>query len=75
MSLRIKVAFSIEEVFDILERGQAHLAAAGLTRSTARDDAFLPTTSYLEQHPVAVYKAGEFRPRSPADLTTAMSLF
>lgn len=69
MSLRVKVAFSIEEVFDILARGQAHLAAAGLTRSGARDAEFLATTSYLEQHPVVVYKAGEFRPRNPQDLS------
>ena len=69
MSLRVKVAFSIEEVFDILARGQAHLAAAGLTRSDARDAEFLATSSYLEQHPVVVYKAGEFRPRSPQDLS------
>lgn len=69
MSLRVKVAFSIEEVFDILARGQAHLAAAGLTRSDARDAEFLATSNYLEQHPVVVYKAGEFRPRNPKDLS------
>jgi membrane-bound lytic murein transglycosylase F len=69
MTLRIKVASTIEEVFDTLARGEAHIAAAGLTQSTARDQVFTSTKPYLTQHPVVVYKAGQFRPRGVEDLT------
>ena len=31
MSVRIKVAFSLPELFDMLANGEAHLAAAGLS--------------------------------------------
>ena len=68
MTLRIKVATTIEDVFDTLARGEAHIAAAGLTQSIERDQLFTPTRSYLEQHPVVVYKAGQFRPRTIEDL-------
>ncbi len=68
MRLRIKVAFTLEEVFETLQRGEAHIAAAGLTESSERNLLFEPTQSYLEQHPVVVYKAGQYRPRSIDDL-------
>ncbi len=68
MTLRIKVASTIEEVFDTLARGEAHIAAAGLTQSSARDELFASTLPYLKQNPVVVYKAGQFRPRTVEDL-------
>ncbi|MEL0152388.1 MAG: membrane-bound lytic murein transglycosylase MltF [Halieaceae bacterium] len=68
MTLRIKVASTIEEVFDTLARGEAHIAAAGLTQSNARDELFTSTMPYLKQNPVVVYKAGQFRPRTVEDL-------
>ena len=68
MTLRIKVASTIEEVFDTLARGEAHIAAAGLTQSNTRDELFTSTLPYLKQHPVIVYKAGQFRPRSVNEL-------
>lgn len=68
MTLRIKVASTIEDVFDTLARGEAHIAAAGLTQSSARDQVFVSTLPYLEQNPVVVYKAGQFRPRRVDDL-------
>ena len=69
MSLRVKVAFTLEEVFETLQRGEAHVAAAGLTQSTERDQLFESTQSYLDQQPVVVYKAGQYKPRSIEDLT------
>ena len=69
MRLRVKVAFSLEEVFETLQRGEAHIAAAGLTESSERNLLFESTQSYLEQHPVVVYKAGQYRPRSIDDLS------
>ena len=69
MHLRVKVAFTLEEVFETLQRGEAHIAAAGLTESSERNLLFESTQSYLEQHPVVVYKAGQYRPRSIDDLS------
>ena len=68
MQLRIKVAFSLPEVFDLLENGQAHLAAAGLSRSPSRDAKFLASDAYLKQQPLVVYKSGARRPRTLPEL-------
>ena len=68
MTLRVKVAFTLEDVFETLKRGEAHIAAAGLTGSTERSQLFESTETYLNQHPVVVYKAGQYRPRSLDDL-------
>ena len=40
MTLRVKVAFSLPELFAMLARGEGHLAAAGLTQSAHRDEQF-----------------------------------
>ena len=56
LSLRIKVAFSLPELFEMLATGEAHLAAAGLSQSPLRDAQFLSTAAYLEQQPLVVYK-------------------
>ncbi len=63
MPLRIKVAFSLQEVFETLEKGEAHVAAAGLSQSTVRDARFLASAPYLQQQPLVVYKSGLLRPR------------
>ena len=68
LSLRIKVAFSLPEVFDMIASGQAHLAAAGLSQSAERDARFLASEPYLEQQPLVVYKSGAQRPRTLRDL-------
>jgi membrane-bound lytic murein transglycosylase F len=68
MTLRVKVAFTLEDVFETLKGGEAHIAAAGLTGSTERSQLFESTETYLNQHPVVVYKAGQYRPRSLDDL-------
>ena len=46
MRLRIKVAFSLHEVFETLDQGEAHVAAAGLSQSTVRDTRFLASEPY-----------------------------
>ena len=40
MTLRVKVAFSLPELFAMLDRGEGHIAAAGLTQSAQRDEQF-----------------------------------
>ena len=64
MPVRIKVAFSLPELFEMLARGEAHLAAAGLSQSAGRDARFIASTPYLHQQPLVVYKSGALRPRS-----------
>ena len=64
MPVRIKVAFSLPELFEMLASGEAHLAAAGLSQSAGRDERFVASNPYLHQQPLVVYKSGGFRPRS-----------
>ena len=64
MPVRIKVAFSLPELFDMLASGEAHLAAAGLSQSAGRDARFVASHPYLHQQPLVVYKSGALRPRS-----------
>jgi membrane-bound lytic murein transglycosylase F len=64
MSVRVKVAFSLPELFNMLANGEAHLAAAGLSQSAGRDARFVASDPYLHQQPLIVYKSGALRPRS-----------
>lgn len=68
MKLRIKVAFSLPELFTMLENGDGHLAIAGLSKSTKRDIRFESSVPYLDQQALVVYKSGTLRPRALADL-------
>ena len=73
MPVRIKVAFSLPELFDMLASGEAHLAAAGLSQSAGRDARFVASHPYLNQQPLVVYKSGALRPRSLKALVGATS--
>lgn len=66
--VRIKVAFTLAELIEGLERGEAHIAAAGLTLTPERASRFNETEPYLEQRPLVIYKSGQSRPRSLDDL-------
>ena len=46
MRIRIKVAFSLPELLDILASGEVHLAAAGLSQSASRDARFVASNPY-----------------------------
>jgi len=63
LSLRVKVAFTLEELIGMLSNGEGHIAAAGLTLTPERDSQFLATDSYLVQQPLVIYKSGMSRPR------------
>ena len=69
MTLRIKVAFSLPELFDMLEQGEAHIAAAGLSKSSERDTRFHPSLPYLHQKALVVYKSGSLRPHTLGEIT------
>ena len=68
LKLRISVAFTLEDLMTALANGQAHVAAAGLTRTVDRDAQFRASNAYLRQKPLIVYKSGASRPRDLRDL-------
>ena len=68
VQLRIVPAYTLNELFTSLERGEADIAAAGLTLTGERGDHFAHTSAYASLRPQVVYKAGQRRPRRLADL-------
>ena len=68
VTLRVELAYSLDELFTRLERGEADIAAAGLTLTGERGDRFAYTRAYAGLLPQVIYKAGTQRPRRPADL-------
>ncbi len=66
--LSITTTDSLADLFNRLERREAHLASAGLTATPARLDRFTFSVPYLESQPVVVYRVGNKKPRRPADL-------
>ena len=68
LRLRVKVAFTLEELIDGLAAGEAHIAAAGLPRTAARSRRFIASAPYLKQEALVIYKSGNRRPRRTAAL-------
>lgn len=68
VAIRVTPAHSLDDIFTALERGEADLAAAGLTLTGERQDRFPHSIGYDQLVPQLVYRAGTFRPRSLADL-------
>jgi membrane-bound lytic murein transglycosylase F len=66
--LTVYAPLSFSKVLDTIRTGDADLAAAGLTvtRARARHLLFGPPYQYVSQQ--VIYRYGEHRPRSPADL-------
>ncbi len=63
VSLKVKPAFTLDGLFQMLRRGEADLAAAGLTLTDERAMQFPYSAPYLELEPQVVYLAGQRRPR------------
>ena len=61
-------AFSLDEVFDALERGEADIAGAGLTMTKTRTRRFAKSIPYARQTAQVVYKVGRKKPRHLEDL-------
>ena len=61
-------AFTLEELFAALERGEADIAGAALTRTDARVERYPASVGYAEQKPVLVYRTGRARPIDLGDL-------
>ncbi|MFT4874192.1 membrane-bound lytic murein transglycosylase MltF [Congregibacter sp.] len=68
VDLVVTTAFSLDELFNALERGEADIAGAGLTLTKARSAHFASSQSYAKQTPQVIYKVGRKKPRKTADL-------
>jgi membrane-bound lytic murein transglycosylase F len=68
VELVVTQAFSIDELFQALERGEADIAAAGLSLTPRRAAEYAPSRPYARQRPQVIYKTGQRRPRSVAEL-------
>jgi membrane-bound lytic murein transglycosylase F len=68
VELVVDQAFSIDELFAALERGEADIAGAGLSLTAERDQRYTPSVPYDRQQPQIIYKVGTSRPLELADL-------
>ena len=68
VKLEVDSAFELSGIFQALERGDAHIAAAGLTLTGPRSERFPHSTAYYRLTPQVVYVAGTYRPRRVEDL-------
>jgi membrane-bound lytic murein transglycosylase F len=68
VELVVTQAFTLQELFAALERGEADIAAAGLTLTQNRGQRFTASAPYATQRPLVVYKAGHPRPDGLAAL-------
>ncbi len=68
VELIIQPAFNLEQLFEQLRRGEADIAAAGLSLTAARQASFSASSAYASQTPLVIYKTGSRRPRGLEDL-------
>jgi len=68
VELELDSAFTLQGIFESLRRGEADLAAAGLTLTDERAMQFPYSASYYKLEPQIVYVAGTRRPRSIAKM-------
>lgn len=69
VDVRFVVPESFEEVLPMVERGEAHFAAAGLTVTPAWESRVRFGPEYQKVHQQLVYYSGNRRPRSMGDTT------
>ncbi|PLW81349.1 membrane-bound lytic murein transglycosylase MltF [Kineobactrum sediminis] len=68
VTLKVEPVFGLQDIFRQLKRQEAHLAAAGLTLIAERSDMFAHSIPYAVTTPRVIYKTGQRRPRSLADI-------
>lgn len=62
VELKVELAFTLDGLFEMLKRGEADLAAAGLTLTDKRAQVFPHTSDYNKLTTQVVYVAGKKRP-------------
>jgi membrane-bound lytic murein transglycosylase F len=68
VELRIVVPENFNEILPLVIRGDAHLAAAGLTVTAKRQEKVRFGPVYQEITPMLVYRVGSGQPKTPGDL-------
>ncbi|MEE4143355.1 MAG: membrane-bound lytic murein transglycosylase MltF [Halieaceae bacterium] len=68
VELEIESAFTLDGLFQLLNRGEVDLAAAGLTLTRQRADLFPHSSAYYKLKPQVVYVAGTRRPLTVEEL-------
>ncbi len=66
--LEVEVTHSYDKIFDALDQGRAHIAAAGLALTPERQQTMLFSPSYLQVRHYVLYRFGDQKPNSIADL-------
>ena len=68
LELELQTVYSLNDIFDALEAGQADLAAAGLTMTEARKQRMRFGPPYMDIKQYLLYHNRSKRPKTPADL-------
>ncbi len=68
VALTMQPAFSLDDIFTQLSRGEADFAAAGLTLTGQREALFPHSVAYHMLRPQVIYRTGRKKPRSVAEL-------
>lgn len=68
VELRLEPAFTLDAVLQQLERGEVHLAAAGLSLTPERAERFRHSEPYASISTRVVYRTGQRRPSGLADI-------
>lgn len=68
VELRVEVAQDLEELYDRLDRGHTHFAAAGLPVNESLRKRYKVGPHYLSTRPVVIYHNENDRPQSPQQL-------
>jgi len=68
VELVLEPAFSLEDIFIQLDRGDAHVAAAGLALTEEGGSRYPHSEPYYHLLPQVIYVAGTYRPRRLEDL-------
>lgn len=66
--LNIRTAYTLDQLFEILERDQADIAAAGLTATSERAQEYRFSLPYFQARQLVVYREGTKRPRKIEDI-------
>lgn len=68
VELKISQAFTLDELFTALDRGEADIAGAGLSLTAPRSESYASSRAYARQRPQVIYKSGKRRPRTLSEL-------
>lgn len=68
VKLEVDSNHDIKDIYQSLENGEAHLAAAGLEINLDRIGDFYYSQSYMDVQPVVIYNRKQKKPKSVADL-------